>query len=172
MTGPRVVVMGVSGCGKSTVGALLARNLKVPFVEGDAWHPPRNVERMAAGIPLTDEDRRAWLEALAGHVREAVARDQGLVLACSALKRAYRDLLRGADPHLRFVWLHGREALLAARMHGREGHYMPPSLLRSQLDTLEPPSADEHAIALDIDTRPDSLVTAALRHLAPAPVRT
>jgi gluconokinase len=169
---PRVVVMGVSGCGKSTVGALLARRLQVPFVEGDAWHPPRNVERMSAGIPLTDEDRRVWLEALAGRVQEAVARQEGLVLACSALKRAYRDLLRGADPGLRFVWLHGREGLLAARMHGREGHYMPPSLLRSQLDTLEPPSAGEHAIALDVDASPEALTTAALRHLAPAPART
>lgn len=168
MTAPRVVVMGVSGCGKSTVGRALAQALGVAYVEGDEWHPPVNVKKMAAGTPLTDDDRRDWLHALAGRLGAAHAAGQGVVLSCSALKRSYRDLLRAQSPGLRFVFLHGSPDLLARRMAARTGHYMPPSLLQSQLDTLEPPAADEQPIALDIGRPPEQLAQAALRALQPA----
>lgn len=165
MSAARVVVMGVSGCGKSTVGRGLAAALGVHYVEGDELHPPDNVERMAAGIPLTDADRHGWLQAVAGQLSHATAQAAGVVVACSALKRRYRDLLRAAAPDVRFVHLHGSPALLAQRLSGRTGHYMPASLLQSQLDTLEPPGADEGAITLDIGQDPPALVAAAARAL-------
>jgi len=157
--------MGVSGCGKSSVGRALAAELGTAFVEGDELHPPRNVALMAAGTPLTDEDRRGWLQALAATLAAAVAAGQGLVVSCSALKRSYRDLLRTGAPGLQFIWLHGDPALLAARLHARADHYMPPSLLQSQLDTLEPPAADEAALAVDIALPLPAIVAAARRHL-------
>lgn len=150
--------MGVSGCGKSTVGRALATRLGVPFVEGDALHPPENVRRMAAGIPLTDEDRIGWLDAIAGCLAGDPGARHGVVVACSALKRAYRDRLRTAAPDLRFVFLHGDESLLSARLAQRRGHYMPPSLLPSQLATLEVPGPDEHALVGDIARPVDVLV--------------
>ncbi len=165
MSGSRVVVMGVSGCGKSTVGRGLAAVLGVHYVEGDELHPPENVERMAAGIPLTDADRHGWLQAVAGQLSHATAQSAGVVVSCSALKRSYRDLLRAAAPDVRFVHLQGSPALLAQRLSGRTGHYMPASLLQSQLDTLEPPGADEGAITLDIGQEPPALVAAAARAL-------
>jgi gluconokinase len=154
----RIVVMGVSGCGKSTVGRLLAQSLGLPFVEGDELHPPANVERMAAGIALTDDDRRGWLDAVAQRLDDPQARHSGAVVACSALRRIYRDRLRQAAPHLRLVWLHGPEVLLAQRLASRSGHYMPPSLLPSQLATLEPPGADEQALVASISAPPQALV--------------
>jgi carbohydrate kinase (thermoresistant glucokinase family) len=154
----RILVMGVCGSGKSTVGQALARALGLPYVEGDELHPRDNVARMAAGIPLTDDDRRGWLDAVAARLDDAAAHAQGAVVACSALKRAYRDRLRLAAPDLRVVWLHGDETLLARRLAGRAGHYMPPSLLPSQLATLEPPHPDESALAVDIGQPPDALV--------------
>ena len=163
--GGRVVVMGVSGCGKSTVGRGLAARLGVGFIEGDELHPPRNVARMAAGTALTDADRAGWLDALAERIAAARAAGQGLVLACSALKRAYRDRLRAADPGLRFVHLHGDAELLRARMAQRSDHYMPPSLLASQLATLEPPAADERAATFDISLATAALVQGALSWL-------
>lgn len=166
---PRVVVMGVSGCGKSTVGRALADRLGVNFVEGDALHSERNVAKMAAGIPLTDIDRHGWLQAVAEQISNPTAAANGVVAACSALKRGYRDLLRAGAPDLHFVFLHGAPELLARRMAARPGHYMPPSLLQSQLDTLEPPQPDERAIALDIAEPPERLVDAALSALAPRP---
>ena len=168
MSAARVVVMGVSGCGKSTVGRGLAAALGVHYVEGDELHPPDNVERMAAGIPLTDADRHGWLQAVAGQLSHATAQAAGVVVACSALKRRYRDLLRAAAPDVRFVHLHGSPALLAQRLSGRTGHYMPASLLQSQLDTLEPPAADEHAVAAEITQPPADVVAAVLRQLEPA----
>lgn len=162
---PRVVVMGVSGCGKSTVGRALAARLGVNFVEGDALHSERNVAKMAAGIPLTDADRHGWLQAVAEQISNPTAAARGVVASCSALRRRYRDLLRAGAPDLRFVYLHGAPALLAERMAGRSGHYMPGSLLESQLATLEPPDADERAIALDIALAPSALVDAACRQL-------
>ncbi len=146
---PLVVVMGVSGCGKSTVGRLIARGLACEFLEGDDLHPARNVERMAAGIPLTDHDRRAWLHAIAQQLADARASRHGLVVACSALKRSYRNLLRAASAELAFVHIDAGFELLEARLQARAGHFMPASLLQSQLQTLEPPGVDEHAITLD-----------------------
>lgn len=156
-TAPRVVVMGVSGCGKSTVGRALAERLGVNFVEGDALHSDRNVAKMAAGIPLTDADRHGWLQAVAEQISNPTAEARGVVASCSALKRIYRDLLRAGAPDLRFVFLHGDPALLAGRLARRTGHYMPPSLLQSQLQTLEPPGDDEAPIRLDIAEPPDRL---------------
>lgn len=164
---PRVVVMGVSGCGKSTVGQQLAERLGLPFVEGDTLHPPENVARMAAGIPLTDEDRWPWLDRIAQALADA--RDGGVVVACSALKRAYRDRLRSAAPDLALVHLRGTRDVLAARLASRRGHYMPASLLDSQLQTLQPPEPDERAIELDVDTPPRTLVRQAASLVETAP---
>lgn len=137
--------MGVSGCGKSHVGAALARAGGVDFVEGDALHPAANIARMSAGIPLDDADRRPWLAAIAAAI--AAHRGQGVVVACSALRRAYRDLLRQADPALRLLYLRVPRAELERRLRTRR-HFMPPTLLDSQLATLEEPAADERAIVL------------------------
>jgi carbohydrate kinase (thermoresistant glucokinase family) len=161
----RVVVMGVSGSGKSTLAQRLAERLALPFVEGDELHPEANVAKMAAGTPLTDEDRQGWLEAIAARLATAPA--GGLVVTCSALKRRYRDLLRGSAPDLRLVHLHGAAPLIEQRLLSRAGHYMPPSLLQSQLDTLEPPAADEHAIVLPITGTPEAMVDSAVRELRP-----
>ena len=164
MTPPRLIIMGVSGCGKSTVGQRLAQRIGVPFLEGDALHPPRNVALMAAGTPLTDEDRAGWLDTIATRL-SALGPDDGLVVSCSALKRAYRDRLRAAAPDLQFVHLHGTRALLAARLRERQGHHRPPALLDSQLDTLEIPSADEAVLTLDIAEPADPLVAQIEHHL-------
>jgi carbohydrate kinase (thermoresistant glucokinase family) len=157
MSLPRLIIMGVSGCGKSTVGERLGARTRIPFIEGDTLHPPRNVALMAAGTPLTDEDRAGWLDDIASRfgALEAAA---GLIISCSALKRKYRDRLRAACPDLRFIHLHGDKTLLEQRLQYRTGHYMPPSLLTSQLQTLEPPSSDEPAITLDIALPTDQLV--------------
>jgi len=159
----RVVVMGVSGCGKTTVGRALAAALGVPFIEGDELHPARNVALMASGTPLTDDDRRDWLQAVAAALSHAA--DTGAVAACSALKRSYRDILRGRAPGLRFVHLVGERAVLEERMQRRSGHYMPASLLQSQLDILEPPTQDEAAITLDLDASPDEVLQAVRQQL-------
>ena len=165
---PRVVVMGVSGCGKSTVGRLLAEGLGVHYVEGDELHPERNIGLMAAGIALTDADRHGWLQEVAGQLANATAEARGIVVTCSALKRSYRELLRAGAPDVQFVHLHGTPELLAQRVAARSGHYMPPSLLQSQLDTLEPPGADERTLALDIADPPERLAELALQHLRKA----
>lgn len=162
---PRVVVMGVSGSGKSTVGRLLADRLGVNFVEGDALHSDSNVAKMASGTALTDADRYGWLQAVAEQLTNPSAEVCGVVASCSALKRSYRDLLRAGAPDLRFVFLHGDRALLAHRLASRSGHYMPPSLLQSQLDTLEPPSDDEAPIRLDIASPPLRLAAQAQQAL-------
>jgi gluconokinase len=152
------VVMGITGSGKTTVGAALAHALGVDFVEGDDYHPPENVRRMASGIPLTDDDRAGWLRALATLIREAKGAGAGLVLACSALKRSYRDVLRAAAPELRFVFLNGPRALISERLAERRGHFMPASLLESQLATLEEPTVHEHAWAYDISESAQEIV--------------
>jgi gluconokinase len=152
------VVMGITGSGKSTVGAMLATRLGVDFVEGDDYHPPENVRRMASGIPLTDDDRAGWLQALATRIREANNTGTGLVLTCSALKRSYRDVLRTAAPELRFVFLDGPRALIAQRLAERRGHFMPASLIDSQLATLEAPASDEHAWVCDIRDSAEEIV--------------
>jgi len=153
------VMMGVCGSGKTTIGAQLARELGLEFVEGDDLHPPENVQRMTAGIPLTDADRRGWLIAIASRLRAAKRAGVGLVVSCSALKRSYRDLLRSVvEADVRFVYLAGSRALLAERMAQRRGHFMPPSLLESQLVILEEPSPDERAWVCDIRAAPDAIV--------------
>src|SRR5882672_4551404 len=124
MRSPLYVVMGVCGSGKSLIGALLARALGIEFVEGDAYHPPDNVARMSAGIPLTDEDRQAWLAAIAARL-DAARADPGLVVSCSALKRRYRDVLRAGRDDVQFVFLEGPRALLEQRLADRRGHFMP-----------------------------------------------
>jgi len=146
----RWVVMGVSGCGKSEVGRALSEALGVPFLEGDSFHSAANVAKMSAGTPLNDDDRAGWLLTLQAQIRNARDSDIGLVLSCSALKRRYRDLLRMGDPGLRFAHLLGERELIEARMKARAGHYMPPSLLDSQLQALEPLQADEAGVVLDI----------------------
>jgi gluconokinase len=135
-----VVLMGVSGSGKSAVGRALAGRLGWRFVEGDDFHPPANVEKMRACHPLTDEDRRPWLRALRDHIDAACERGEDLVVACSALKHDYREYLKEDEPGcVRFVYLEGDEALIAGRLRQRKGHFMPPGLLHSQFAALEPP---------------------------------
>ncbi|WP_235518352.1 gluconokinase [Cellulomonas sp. Leaf334] len=157
-----VVVMGVSGCGKSTVGALLADRLGVPFLDADSLHPPENLAKMADGTPLDDADRRPWLRSVG---RELAAFPDGAVVACSALRRAYRDLLRDTVPGLRFVHLVGTREQLAARMRDRAGHFMPVSLLDTQLATLEPLGADEPGTVLDCSLPPAALAATSTAHM-------
>jgi len=152
--------MGVSGSGKSLIGAGLARALGVDFVEGDEYHSAENVERMSRGIPLTDEDRARWLRSLAARIREAKKAGSGLVISCSALKRSYRDILRTDAPELRFIYLKGERALIAQRLAGRRGHFMPSSLLESQFTTLEEPLPGEDAWVCDITQAAQDIVTA------------
>jgi gluconokinase len=155
--------MGVCGSGKSVVGAALARALEVEFVEGDAFHSPQNVKRMAAGIPLTDAYRADWLRAIARRIREAKEQGEGLVISCSALKRSYRALLRSEGGELQLIFLQGSRELLAERLANRKGHFMPASLLDSQLETLQVPSADEHALAFDVTQSPEQIVSSIVK---------
>lgn len=150
MTKPNIVVMGVAGCGKSSLGQLLAGELDAVFIEGDAFHPAENVARMQAGIPLTDQDRAGWLDQLAERLRAGKDRGERMVLACSALKRRYRDRLRAGDPELVFVHLHGDKKTIDQRMRERSGHYMPASLLDSQFRDLEAVADGEKALCCDI----------------------
>jgi gluconokinase len=152
--------MGVSGSGKSLIGAAFARALGIEFVEGDEYHPAENVERMSRGVALTDDDRAGWLRSLAARIREAKNADTGLVMTCSALKRSYRDILRAESDELRFVFLQGPRSLIAERLAGRRGHFMHPSLLESQFATLEEPSPDEDAWVCDVRQAPQDLLAA------------
>jgi len=150
-----VVVMGVSGSGKSTVGAALAQRLGVPFVDADSLHPPANIAKMAAGEPLDDEDRHPWLE----RVGEWLADHRGGgVVSCSALKRGYRDQLRAHCPQVRFLHLSGSAEVIGRRLAVRAGHFMPAALLRSQLGTLEPLGADEAGVTVDADQDVEAIV--------------
>lgn len=160
MTKHRIIVMGVSGCGKTTIGDLVARELGVPFLDGDSLHPVENVAKMAAGTPLTDEDRWPWLATVGAEL--ANAGDGGMVLACSALRRSYRDAIRAHAPDTIFLHLHGTKDVLRARTEGRTGHFMPPALLESQLATLEPLGADEAGLIVDIAAPVHDVVAAAL----------
>jgi len=148
------------------VGGALADALGVTFVEGDAYHPATNVQRMAAGIPLTDADRLPWLHALAARLREADKARAGLVMSCSALKRSYRDLLRAGAADVTFIYLHGDRELLVARLAQRKEHFMAPALLESQLATLEPPAPGEDAWAYDVRLAPSEIVAAVLKRIA------
>jgi carbohydrate kinase (thermoresistant glucokinase family) len=149
---PVLVLMGVTGCGKSTVGGVLAGRLGWDMGEGDDLHPAANVAKMAGGHPLTDEDRWPWLAVVRGWIDEHIAAEQPGVITCSALKRSYRDILR--NEHVVFVHLHGTREQLLARLAARHGHFMPASLLDSQLADLEPPGPDEQALQIDIGASP------------------
>lgn len=161
-----IVVMGVSGSGKSTVGAQLAAELELEFIDGDALHPPEHVAKMAAGTPLDDDDRLPWLRLIG--VELAGAPQPGLVIACSALKKSYRQLIGQIAPGTFFLHLDGPEHLLVARLGGRAGHFMPPALLASQLATLEPLSDDECGVRLGIKDPVTKVVQDAVRHVRAA----
>lgn len=163
MPDPRraIIVMGVSGCGKTSVGQALAAHLGAPFVEGDALHPEANVAKMSAGIPLDDDDRWPWLATIA----DRIAAEPGpiIVVSCSSLKRAYRDLLRTASARpVGFLYLQGTETVLSSRTAARTGHFMPSALLASQLATLEDPSGEPLVATVDIDAQPDAVAAAAI----------
>jgi gluconokinase len=157
-----VVLMGVSGSGKTTVGKLLAEALGAEFAEGDSYHPPENVEKMRRGIPLDDSDRWPWLEIVSTEIDRWLTAKKTVVLACSALKQSYRDVLAKGRPEVRFVYLEGDEALIRSRLADRHGHYMPASLLKSQIATLEPPA---DAITVDIAGSPQAIVAEIRRYL-------
>jgi gluconokinase len=162
-----LVVMGVSGSGKTTIAALLAQELGWRFEDGDWFHPKANVAKMESGTPLTDPDRQPWLEAIAAWIEDLRDRGEHGVVACSALKRRYRDILaRAGHDTVRFVYLKGDKALIAKRITARHGHFMPPELLESQFATLEEPAPDEHPITVSIAGTPREIVAdilAALR---------
>lgn len=161
-----IVVMGVCGTGKTTVGERLAQALGCPFLEGDSFHPASNVEKMRRGAPLDDADRWPWLQSLGRAIGEHVGRSEQVVTACSALKRVYRDRLReAASADITFILLDGDPKMLSERLEARQDHYMPPSLLDSQLAILERPGPDETAIHLDVREPPDALIEAALAAL-------
>ena len=152
------VVMGVSGSGKTTVASLLAEMLGWQFQEGDSLHPPENVAKMSAGIPLSDADRLPWLRKIAETIDGWRARGESGVITCSALKRSYRDIIIGDRPEARLVYLKGSPGLIRQRMAARHGHFMPTTLLDSQFSILEEPSPDENAIVVDIGRPPEEIV--------------
>ncbi len=153
-------VMGVSGSGKTTIGKLLAEELGIPFFDGDSYHPEANVQKMAQGHPLNDDDRKGWLERLNELAREH--ENQGAVIACSALKNNYRKLLRQGLERINFMYLEGSFELISKRLSSRKGHFMPPELLRSQFKALEIP---KHAISVSIDAEPSEIVADIMKKL-------
>lgn len=150
-----VVLMGVSGSGKTTLALELQRRLGWPYAEADEFHPAANIAKMAAGTPLTDADREPWLEAMRDWLTAEARAGRSTIVTCSALRRAYRDVLREAEGRVRFVHLDANPAVLAPRVAHRTGHFMPPSLLPSQLATLEPLAADEDGVTVVVDVPPD-----------------
>lgn len=152
------LVMGVSGSGKSTIAGLLAQRRGWSLIEGDAFHPPANVKKMSAGIPLTDEDRWPWLRAIAAEIDARRARGESSAVTSSALKRSYRDILVGGRPDVVLVYLKGSKELIARRMQARHGHFMPTSLLDSQFATLEEPGPDENPIVVSIEPPVEAIV--------------
>lgn len=159
---PTVVVMGVAGSGKTTVGGVLAEHLGVPFADADSFHSPEAKQKMASGHPLTDADRAPWLEKLAEWLR---TEELGCVLACSALKRSYRDVLRTGADRLCFLHLAGDPAVVTERVGHREHHYMPASLVQSQFDTLEPLQPDEFGVVIDFTLGPERIVETFLKEV-------
>lgn len=153
-----LVVMGVAGSGKSTIADRLAIRIGWRFEDGDDFHPPSNVAKMHAGQPLTDEDRWPWLRAIAAEIDRACGASERAVIACSALKRSYRDVLVHGRDDVRIIFLDGKQELVATRLGARKGHFMPPELLASQFSTLERPTADEHPITVAIDRPVEAVV--------------
>ena len=161
--GAAIVIMGVAGSGKTVVGSALAARLGVPFGDADEFHPAANVAKMSSGIPLDDDDRRPWLDAIGAAIRDTTG---GIVVACSALKRIYRRrILAVAGRPVRFVHLDGDRATLASRLGARTGHFMPASLLDSQLATLEEPTSEAGVCTIDVEATPDAIVAAAVAWL-------
>jgi gluconokinase len=158
--------MGVSGSGKSTIAGKLAERLHWTCEDGDRFHPKSNVEKMSAGHPLTDEDRRPWLQAIADEIDRVCRVGEQAVFACSALKRSYRDILVHGRDDVRVIYLEGSRELIARRLALRKGHFMPPALLESQFATLEPPSESEHPVVADINASVEAIVDAIVEKLA------
>jgi gluconokinase len=158
---PAIVVMGVTGCGKSVIGGALAGRLHANFIEGDRFHPPENIGLMSRGTPLTDENRAGWLDLIGAELAKKVAAGQRVVAGCSALKRSYRDRLRARNPDLILVFLEIDPETAHVRVAARKGHFMPASLVASQFADLEPPGSDENAITLDARQSVAELVAAA-----------
>jgi gluconokinase len=157
--GPSIlVVMGVSGSGKTTIGERLAARLGWPYQEGDALHPPANVAKMHSGTPLDDADRLPWLQTIAAHIDEWRAKGSPGILTCSALKRRYRDIIIGDRPDVRLVYLKGSKDEIGGRLADRQGHFMPAALLKSQFEALEEPGPDERPITVSVDGTPDEIV--------------
>lgn len=163
-----IVVMGVAGSGKTTIGEKLAEQLGWAYEDGDRFHPKANVEKMSAGQPLTDEDRWPWLQAIADEIDQVCKRGGHVVISCSALKRPYRDVLVHGRGDVRIVYLDGTQDLIARRLAARKGHFMPPTLLESQFKTLQPPGPDENPVTVSIDAPVEEIVDDIMRKLAPA----
>jgi gluconokinase len=164
-----LVVMGVSGSGKSTIADRLAEHLGWTYEDGDRFHPASNVAKMSTGHPLTDEDRWPWLQAIADEIDRVCRTGERAVIACSALKRAYRDILVHGRNDVRIIYLNGTQELIASRLAARKGHFMPPGLLASQFKTLEPPGRSENAIVVSIDGTVDAIVHDIVSQLGPDP---
>ena len=164
-----LIVMGVSGSGKTTIGEMLAARIGWRYEDADSFHPAANVSKMSAGQPLTDEDRWPWLQAIAGEIDRVCAAGEHAVIACSALKRAYRDILVHGRNDVRIIYLKGTQDLIAGRLARRKGHFMPPDLLASQFRTLEPPGESENPVTVSIDASVDAIVDDIIRQLGLGP---
>jgi gluconokinase len=160
-----LIVMGVSGSGKTTIGEQLAARIGWRYEDADTFHPASNVAKMSAGQPLTDEDRWPWLRAIAAEIDRTIEAGERIVIGCSALRRVYRDILVHGRSDMRIVYLDGTQALIAGRLGQRKGHFMPPGLLTSQFGTLEPPTSDEHVVTVSIDAPAETIVDDILKQL-------
>jgi gluconokinase len=161
-----LILMGVSGSGKTTIGERLAARMSWRYEDADTFHPASNVAKMSAGQPLTDDDRWPWLKAIAAEIDRACAAGERVVIGCSALRRAYRDVLVHGRDDVRFIYLDGTQALIADRLGQRKGHFMPPGLLASQFQTLEPPTPDERAVTVSIDAQVEVIVDRIISQLS------
>ncbi|QEG20308.1 gluconokinase [Mariniblastus fucicola] len=160
-----IVIMGVCGCGKSSVGEALSLRTGISYHDGDDFHSDANRNKMSQGIPLTDEDRQPWLESIVAFAQQQCEQGRSLVVACSALKKAYRDTLRTLDAPVKFVHLTGSKATIASRLADRKGHYMPETMLQSQLDTIESPTGENGAVEVSIEQTVDQIVSQAMELL-------